>query len=413
VWIRSDKGGKKMSRLVKSSLCLALPALAVLVVAPNIWGQSDSKRKDLSKILERKEAAIAQASEAARKEALAEEILTERETTMGRLYDPSYRERLKTRLVSSFSVEQLEDDSYDLQLVSPAALGDSSADLVYTPVEPCRIIDTRPGVAPITGGTQRDFYVAGDASAREDFAAQGGNATGCGIPFGPATAAVINLTAVGATGPGNLRAFAWDSPAPSPPTASAVNFGVVSGLNAIANGIAIPLCDNSTTMCSYDLIVFASTTVHVVADVVGYYRNVSMNGFTVTNNGGSGTQIGTSCTHDTGATVTINAPVAGKVLVHANVQVYIQHVQGTNDWSRIYIGTSPTDCSLGAGYHHFVDVPAVAPTDADGYYPVVPILGFFNVSAGTQTFYINGQLMAGTTDQYFNWLGMSATFFPN
>src|SRR5258706_3819739 len=73
----------------------------------------------------------------------------------------------------------------------PLNLGDSQADLVYTPVTPCRIIDTRLAGGPIAGGTTRSFRVTGT-----DLSAQGGSATGCGIPSGPATAAVINFVAV-------------------------------------------------------------------------------------------------------------------------------------------------------------------------------------------------------------------------
>src|SRR5262245_24623832 len=68
----------------------------------------------------------------------------------------------------------------------PRALGDPAADLVFSPVNPCRIIDTRLAGGPIAGGTQRSFVVTGSA----DFEAQGGTAGGCGIPDGAAAVAV-------------------------------------------------------------------------------------------------------------------------------------------------------------------------------------------------------------------------------
>ena len=70
-----------------------------------------------------------------------------------------------------------------------AELGDTGADLIYTPVAPCRIIDTRePGAGgPILGNTTRDFMVTGTTG----FESQGGHAGGCGIPE-DATSVMIN-----------------------------------------------------------------------------------------------------------------------------------------------------------------------------------------------------------------------------
>jgi hypothetical protein len=86
----------------------------------------------------------------------------------------------------------------------PLNLGDTNADLVYTPVNPCRIIDTRVAGGALTGGTPgptRQFKVAGSAG----FDAQGGNVSGCGVPIG-ATAVLVNFVAVNAQGAGTMRA---------------------------------------------------------------------------------------------------------------------------------------------------------------------------------------------------------------
>src|SRR5512139_489016 len=75
-----------------------------------------------------------------------------------------------------------------------AELGETGADLIYTPVAPCRIIDTRPtsgGPGPIPGGTTKDFLVTGTT----DFTSQGGNPAGCGIPEN-ATSVMINFIAI-------------------------------------------------------------------------------------------------------------------------------------------------------------------------------------------------------------------------
>jgi outer membrane lipoprotein-sorting protein len=158
----------------------------------------------------------------------------------------------------------------------PLNLGDSQADLVYTPVAPCRIIDTRLAGGPIAGGTTRNFRVTGT-----DLSAQGGSATGCGIPSGPATAAVINFVAVNPAGPGDLRITPFGTPMP---TASILNYAAVPGLN-IANGPAVTICDPAVAACSSDFTIQADVgATQVVADVQGYFRNLRADQLPVPNN---------------------------------------------------------------------------------------------------------------------------------
>jgi len=127
-----------------------------------------------------------------------------------------------------------------------------SAGLLYSPVPPCRIIDTR-SESPILGGTQRNFLAAGL----------------CGIPYPAAKAVMMNIVSTQAAGLGHLRAFAWPEAVPN---AAVLNYGVVSGLYAIANAAIIPICDeDSVPFCSSDFSIWASTTTHVVVDVMGYF----------------------------------------------------------------------------------------------------------------------------------------------
>ena len=67
--------------------------------------------------------------------------------------------------------------------VAQAFLGASGADLVYTPVTPCRIVDTRVAGAggPLMPGVPRDFLVSGTVN----FAAQGARPGGAGFPREP------------------------------------------------------------------------------------------------------------------------------------------------------------------------------------------------------------------------------------
>jgi hypothetical protein len=144
----------------------------------------------------------------------------------------------------------------------PRALGDPASDLVFSPVPPCRIVDTRLAGGSIPGNSQRSFVVGGVT----DFETQGGNPGGCAIPEG-AAAVVINLVAVGSAGPGDLRAWAFGGPTPG---ASVLNYAPVSGLN-IANGVVVPLC--APGPCAFDLTVQADVSAtDLVADVLGFFR---------------------------------------------------------------------------------------------------------------------------------------------
>jgi len=146
-----------------------------------------------------------------------------------------------------------------------AQVGDG---LLFTPVTPCRIIDTRLVGGPLLTGVARDFLVAGP-----DLSTQGGSPVGCGVPENTAKAAVLNFVAVAPAGQGHLRAWAYQDPRLPPPFFAAfVIYGSVPGLPAIANGIAVPLCDTGLSACDFDLRLRAyGSPTHVVVDVVGFF----------------------------------------------------------------------------------------------------------------------------------------------
>ena len=210
------------------------------------------------------------AADLAQKLAMAEAIVSRQEALIGRRFDAAWHEHQVQHLASFTVAELVQIQMRDsglaksIQAAGPSLVGESGADLLYTPVEPCRIIDTR-----LVGGiltTQRNFYVAGSG-----FAGQGGVAGSCGIPLGPATAAVVNFIAVGPLGAGDFRA--WPYPA-APPLASILNYQAVAGLN-LANGVVVPICDPGVSLCNFDISMLADAAgAHVVADVLGYFRAV-------------------------------------------------------------------------------------------------------------------------------------------
>src|SRR5438105_13249595 len=79
----------------------------------------------------------------------------------------------------------------------------TQTNLVYNPVTPCRVADTRLAIGAIAANTTRNFQVTGN-----NLSAQGGSASGCGIPTG-STSVVLNFVAVTPAGPGDLRETAY------------------------------------------------------------------------------------------------------------------------------------------------------------------------------------------------------------
>jgi hypothetical protein len=147
----------------------------------------------------------------------------------------------------------------------PLALGDSDSDLVYFPLAPCRLADTRntpTGPVPVAAGTARPF------DANNNLAAQGGAAAGCAVPQADPAALAVTITAVNPQGPGNLRAY--PAGAATPPNASVVNYALPgSGLN-LANTTILPLLQDVASVDEFAIRADVSA-VHVVVDVVGYF----------------------------------------------------------------------------------------------------------------------------------------------
>lgn len=208
-----------------------------------------------------------QTQEAAQKAALAESIIAREEAASGRAFDRAFRAGVTSRL-ASYSLAALESQRESAGGLGPKLLGDSQADLVYTPVTPCRIIDTRVAGGQITAGSTRDFRVTGSG-----FAGQGGVVGSCGVPVGPATAAVINLVAVAPAGAGDLRVTPFGTPLP---TASIINYAAITGLN-IANGPVITICNPAVATCTSDFTIQAdASATHLVADVQGFFQRADL-----------------------------------------------------------------------------------------------------------------------------------------
>jgi hypothetical protein len=167
---------------------------------------------------------------------------------------------------------RLSDDTVITQLASmePAAgdakpritaktLGALSNDLVFTPLAPCRILDTRSTAAGAIAGNATRSFVAINSS---NFTGQGGSATNCGTLGLSATAVAINLTAVTPSGAGYATAYPFGN---AQPVAASVNYTA----GAIVNNALIVQIPNP--LSSFDFTVYTFAQSHYVADIVGYF----------------------------------------------------------------------------------------------------------------------------------------------
>lgn len=226
-------------------------ALGALAMSSNLGAQSNDGAN-----------ADALRAQAAARQSIAESIVAREEAASGREFEARFRADVVNSL-ASLSAEDLQAVVSGGDGLGTSAYGSTQADLVYTPVTPCRIIDTRNAGGVLAAGTTRSFYVAAG-----NYSSQGGVAASCGIPFGPATAAVINFVAVSPAGAGDFRVTPYGTAIPG---ASFLNYAAVSGLN-IANGLAVATCNPATTTCTRDITIQADVSgAHIVADVQGYF----------------------------------------------------------------------------------------------------------------------------------------------
>jgi len=140
---------------------------------------------------------------------------------------------------------------------APAAAVDTAVESKYTPITPCRIVDTRKGPGRLSAGATRSYY----AVSTGGFVAQGGTSGGCGIPYS-ATAIQATVTSIAATGKGWLRAYPSNAAAPG---ATFLNY--TNAFNASGAG-SITLYTGGVT--DFKVTNYGYAT-NLVIDVQGYY----------------------------------------------------------------------------------------------------------------------------------------------
>jgi hypothetical protein len=147
----------------------------------------------------------------------------------------------------------------DASALPTKALGDTFGDLSFTPVTPCRILDTR----NLDGPAQADSSFHMDISGLANFSLYGGANGNCNISNIPNIAALaVNFTVVSPAAPGYITAYPFNQ---TKPLAATVNYatGEIRGNFAI-----VPL---DQTSAANELSIYSYAQTHVVADVVGYF----------------------------------------------------------------------------------------------------------------------------------------------
>ena len=356
--------------------------------------------------------------DAARRQELTASILAAREVATGRKFAAALRGSL-TDSLARLDLASLEAFANagglgDIEAavrasIVPSVLGDTAKDLAFSPVPPCRVVDTRFAVGGILAASSTRSFLVRNAGG---FAVQGGSATDCGIPA-TATAVEMNFVAVGATGPGDLRAYAFGGTLPG---SSVINYASVSGLN-IANGIAQPVCDPAgATPCTNDISVLTeASNTHLIIDVVGYFNKIDksqVKSFIVTTAPGAATYTNT-CSNVGGYQVTVVAPVAGKIVARMAGSYSINHVTGTTSVLIMTLGSTATDCGNG---EQFIRVEASSPTAGLSVFPV-SLSRVINVAAGSSTtVFLNGLITFGGSGHALQGAAdnlLEATFIPN
>lgn len=170
------------------------------------------------------------------------------------------------------------------------ALGALGEDLVYTPIQPCRIVDTRNAGGAIAAGQARSFKAAGNGS----YANQGGSAGNCGMQSETPSAVALNVTAVVPAQAGYATIFPYATVRPD--TAS-VNYAA----SAIVNSAIIAKVPNPALAFDFSIHTFAESD--YVVDIVGYFAPPRATAL--------------ACVDSALATVTIGAGATGQVTAPA------------------------------------------------------------------------------------------------
>jgi len=183
-------------------------------------------------------------------------------------------------------------------------------DFVFTPVNPCRIVDTRvagPGI--VVAGTSRVYYTHGGGAT---MAAQGGDPSGCPSPRGEPRGVFINMIAVDPLSKGNIQVRPIGAT-----QGLSVNFNAANNVN-LANAGAIK--SSYFHASGRDIEVKANfASAHVVIQILGYYHEIRGEDIAASDSSGTitgGVSVGAGFGgYTTLASRTVTIPLSGRVVI--------------------------------------------------------------------------------------------------
>ncbi|TAG80874.1 MAG: hypothetical protein EAZ21_07260 [Betaproteobacteria bacterium] len=138
------------------------------------------------------------------------------------------------------------------------------ANLVFTPVAPCRIADTRAVGGIMAANVARAF----DVTAVSNYSFQGGEASNCNIgAAGSFAALATNITVINPNASGSLKAYAFGAAVPA--TANTMSYAA----GEVRTVFTIVKLDQ--TASANEMSVISSASAHLTIDVVGYFTQAA------------------------------------------------------------------------------------------------------------------------------------------
>ena len=296
-------------------------------------------------------------------------------------------------------IEAAERSSYDQTIddpIIPRVIGSNTGDLVFTPLVPCRILDTRSG-SGVFAGPIDDFTTMSIQTNISDFSAQGGISGPCGMPTETdASAIVIIITAVEPPNTGHLRVFPFSAPFPN---ASVVNF--VPGQDT-ANNTIVPQCIG----CDNDISIFVATEADVVVDVIGYFNPpVVSNESQTTFKEGPAVATGTSNVTIVSKSITVPGP--GRIVAIGNAEAFCDSCAGSATADGFMNITTSDSADASTPPRSFFRLVTSASNST------TRTLEFIAPSSGTYTFFLRGRRTAGSAQIGFYRGQLQLMYFPN
>lgn len=330
------------------------------------------------------------------------------------------------------SIETVDGRTVD-ELIA-AKLGDSTDELVFTPISPCRVIDTG-GDNKFAADETRSFTLSG----KTDFSEFGGSNGECSLPGDKGflvfdrivRAWAVNIIAAAPDGGGNFQVWPANQ---SPSTSSAVNFQKLTPNLNNANGIVIANCDDfggfillgggSDPLCPQGDLSFKAnfSGARLVVDVLGYYTRADVSvvkSTVVEETQTNDVELSDSECHNLtscGRLVNLGGTTpAGKLLVMGSANFDVSTGTGSNTIFRYLTLTDVDDatCDLDSNDPHTAVLQTTE--SASGVDKQLNIQGVFPVEANAaKTIHLNTQVFGDLGNvAHANSSSIICTFIPD